>query len=175
MAAYPAHVFEDTRPAELRQGAWLHDAGFLDALKSSWQKQYADYLGKELSEQYVQALQDEQRLYDHDEALTIHAWVDNRIVGVSALRPLRGIHLITMLEVLPDFRSKGIGEQLVSAHSCVAQCLMAHVSIHRPRAKWFYEQLGFTVLQRQTVPHDQHDLEFDTLACTCSNLKPRSI
>lgn len=166
MAGFPDHVFEGRSPAQLRQGNWTSDITFLDVLRQSWLRQYADYLGHEAAAAYVEQLLSEGRLYAHYEPLTVHAWVDEKIVGVSALRPLQGIDLITMLEVHPDFHGRGIGSQLTRALCSASDRVMAHVSIHQPRVKVFYERLGFHVLDRTRERHGEHELEFDVVART---------
>ncbi|MFK7861189.1 MAG: GNAT family N-acetyltransferase [Granulosicoccus sp.] len=164
MADFPEYVFDDRSPAQLRQGDWKSDSGFLDVLRQSWLEQYTDYIGEQKAADYLDQLKMQGRLYDHHEPLTIHAWINGRIVGISALRPLPGIDLITMLEVRPEFRGKGIGKQLIEA-LCATSCrLMAHVSIHQPRARAFYERSGFHVLQRAQERHGDHLLEFDVVA-----------
>ena len=167
MAKFNAQVFLQNSPAQLRQGDWMSDKRFLDALRTSWLNQYADYIGQTKASDYIQLLDSEGRLFSHYEPLTIHAWVGNKIVGVSALRPLGELSLITMLEIVPEFRGKGIGGQLVSALSTASDKLMAHVSIHQPRAIQFYSGHGFHVLQRTQVQHGQHMLEFDVVAKSC--------
>ena len=164
MAQFPAQVFLEDSPAQLKRGDWMWDAHFVEALRESWLNQYADYIGREEATEYVQLLDREGRLFSHYDPLTIHACVDGRIVGVGALRPLGGLELITMLEVDPEFRNRGIGRQLVIALSTVSDKLMAHVSIHQPRALAFYVGIGFHVLQRSQVQHGQHLLEFDVVA-----------
>lgn len=162
--SFPAEVFAITSPARLRQGSWMSDASFLDALYRSWLDQYADYIGRQQACEYVEELKQQGRLYDHHDPLTVHAWVDERIVGVTALRPLQGIDLITMLEVLPQYRGCEIGAQLLEALCSASGALMAHVSVHKPRVLRFYQRHGFHVLQRATVQHGVHALEFDVVA-----------
>jgi len=168
MTAFPDHVFDDTGPARLRQGDWKADSQFLAALRQSWLRQYADYLGEEKAADYLDQLTTQGRLFDHHEPLTIHAWVDGKIVGITALRPLHGINLITMLEVRSEFRGRGIGVQLLQAVCSASDRIMAHVSIHQPRVKMFYKRSGFHVLNRTREPHGEHILEFDVLAKTTS-------
>ncbi|MFK8082765.1 MAG: GNAT family N-acetyltransferase [Granulosicoccus sp.] len=166
MAGFPEHVFYGDNPAQLRQGEWTSDRRFLDILRKSWLTHYADYLGEDKAAEYLQQLTEQERLFDHHEPLTIHAWVDGRIVGISALRPLPEIKLITMLEVHPDFQGLGIGTQLLKALCSASDRLMAHVSIHQPRVLDFYRRAGFHVLQRSRERHDAHVLEFDVVAKT---------
>ena len=164
MGEFCATVFVEDSPAQLRVGDWMSDTDFLDALRTSWLNQYADYIGPAKAKEYVDLLYQEGRLFSHHEPLTIHAWVEERIVGISALRPLNGIELITMLEVHPLYRGRGIGQQMVNALSSASVRLMAHVSIHQPRAMKFYTRLGFHVLRRSQVKHGQHLLDFDVVA-----------
>ncbi|MFK7994656.1 MAG: GNAT family N-acetyltransferase [Granulosicoccus sp.] len=168
MRQFPDNVFDSHHPAQLKQGEWKSDAGFLEALRVSWLGQYADYIGFEKAADYIEQLRAQGRLYDHHEPLTIHAWINGRIVGISALRPLPGIDLITMLEVHPDFRSRGIGKQLLLALCNASDRLMAHVSIHQPRVKEFYKRSGFHVLDRSEERHGDHMLMFDVLAKSIS-------
>ena len=164
MGEFCATVFVEDYPAQLRMGNWMSDTDFLAALRTSWLNQYADYIGQAKAAEYIDLLYKEGRLFSHHDPLTIHAWVEDRIVGISALRPLDGISLITMLEVHPEFRGRGIGQQIVNALSSASARLMAHVSIHQPRALKFYTRLGFHVLQRAQVSHGQHLLDFDVVA-----------
>lgn len=162
----PPEVFSTKGPAELRQGDWFSDPSFLAALKTSWCRQYADYIGEQRALEYVERLHSEQRLFAHYQPLTLHAWVDGRIVGISALRPLGKLDLITMLEVLPAYQSLGIGRQLLQGLSLASDRTMAHVSIHQPRVLAFYKRSGFHVLERSDVQHGEYRLEFDVVART---------
>ena len=157
-------VFENKTPATLKRGPWKDDTSFVSALKHSWQTQYADYLGDATASAYIQILDERGDLESHHEELTIHAHIDDQMVGIAALQPLTGLHIITMLEVLEAYRGKGIGAQLVQALCTVQTPVMAHVSIHQPRVKAFYIRQGFHVLQRETVQHDEYPLEFDVVA-----------
>ena len=163
---FTPEVFNTAGPAELRQGDWLSDPSFLVALNDSWCRQYADYIGEERAAEYVEQLKREHRLYDHYQPLTLHAWIDKRIVGISALRPLGKLDLVTMLEVLPAYQGRGVGRQLLQALSLVSERTMAHVSIHEPRVLTFYTGMGFHVLQRTRERHGKYLLEFDVVAKT---------
>ena len=163
---FTPEVFSTAGPAQLRQGEWSSDPSFLLALNDSWCRQYADYIGEERAAQYVEQLRTEHRLYDHYPPLTLHAWVDDHIVGISALRPLGKLDLVTMLEVLPAYQGRGIGRQLLQGLSVVSERTMAHVSIHQPRVLAFYKQFGFHVLKRSRERHGRYLLEFDVVART---------
>lgn len=163
---FPPEVFSTAGPAELRHGDWFSDSSFLAALTDSWCRQYADYIGETCAVEYVEQLRKEQRLYDHYQPLTLHAWVEGRIVGIGALRPLGKLDLVTMLEVLPTYQGHGIGRQLLQGLSLASERTMAHVSIHQPRVLAFYKQFGFHVLQRTRERHGKYLLEFDVVART---------
>jgi ribosomal protein S18 acetylase RimI-like enzyme len=164
MAVFSPEIFLQDTPAQLRQGGWANDPEFLEILRVSWRRQYAEYVGDAAARDYVARLERQGRLFSHHEPLTIHAWVDKRIVGISALRPLGALDLITMLEVHPEFRGRGIGEQLLTALTSTGNRVMAHVSIHQPRVLAFYVRQGFHVLERTHVKHGPHRLEFDVVA-----------
>ena len=164
MTEYPQSVFLDAHPAQLCCGDWRSDTSFLKILKASWLAQYAEYMGEAKASSYLDKLEREQRLFSHYDPLTIHAKVDQRIVGVAALRPLGKINLVTLLEVHPDLQCRGIGSQLLQALCIVSPRVMAHVSIHRPSVKKFYASQGFHLLKRDIVEHDSYQLPFDVLA-----------
>ncbi|MFK7853886.1 MAG: GNAT family N-acetyltransferase [Granulosicoccus sp.] len=161
---FPQSVFKQTEPATLLQCEWVHDKRFVELLHASWISQYADYLGADEAETLVHQLIASGEIYEHERAFTLQASVDDQLVGIAALRPLRGISLITMLEVIPEKQGNGIGRQLIAALDLVSDKLMAHVSLHRPPVVAFYSSLGFHTLQRTNVHHYGHDLEFDVMA-----------
>lgn len=161
---FPRQVFATCGPAQLKQGAWQFEADFCAALEQSWCSQFADYIGERDARLHINQLRQEGRLFHHHDPLTIQAWMKGRIVGVTSLRPLQGIDLITMLEVHPQFRGLGIGAQLIHAVCSASECLMAHVSIHQPRVQDFYMRQGFALLDSAMVRHGEHDLEFDVVA-----------
>lgn len=164
MTRFPASIFDQQAPARLRQGAWTDNTAFLENLRISWVSQFADYMGPQAASLHFKSLQNDGLLYTDNPDQTLHAWKGDRLVGVTALRPLSGIDLITMLEVDAAFRGQGIGGQLLEALCLASDCLMAHVSIHQPRVKAFYKRMGFHVLHRDKVQHGIHLLEFDVVA-----------
>lgn len=161
---FPDSVFRQTEPATLLQCDWVNDKQFVELLHASWISQYTDYLGADAAETLVHQLIANGEIYEHEQAFTLQASVDDQLVGIAALRPLSGISLITMLEVIPDKQGKGIGRQLITALDLVSDKLLAHVSLHRPLVAAFYSSLGFHTLQRASVHHYGYDLEFDVMA-----------
>jgi len=161
---FTKEVFSASKPAQLHQGNWTDDSHFVKALTSSWQFQYAQYIGDVAAARYAARLIKQGRMYAHFEPLTLLACIDGQNVGIAALRALDGVHLVTMLEVLEEYRGKAIGAQLLQALCTIRGPVMAHVSIHQPRVKAFYVSQGFHVLQRETVQHDEYLLEFDVVA-----------
>lgn len=151
-------------PAELTQQDWQNDSRFVAALYESWQAQYADYLGEAEASLLMERLQASGDLLQHYEPATVVAKIGTELVGLASLRPLKGLSLITMLEVIETARGKGVGRQLVEALGENSDRLLAHVSIHRPEAMAFYVTLGFQQLERTIVDHYGHDLEFDVVA-----------
>ena len=164
MTKFAPSVFLDNHPAQLRCGNWQWDEGFLKVLRASWLAQYSEYIGEEAASAYLAQLEREQRLFDHHDPLTVHACIDELIVGIGAVRPLGQLNLITLLEVHPQFQQQGIGRQMLQALYGVGPRTMAHVSIHRPSVRAFYQAQGFHVLQRDLVQHGPHMLPFDVLA-----------
>ncbi len=160
---FPKAALAQTGPATLHQWDWASDAVFVQALRQSWCAQYADYLGRKEANRLIEQLSASGDLYAHPLAATLVACQDNKPVGIAALRPLQGLSLITMLEILPDHRRLGIGRQLVQALSVSGERLLVHVSIHRPELCVFYNTLGFKLLKRSAVDHYGHALEFDIM------------
>jgi N-acetylglutamate synthase-like GNAT family acetyltransferase len=163
-SCFPDSVFNQTEPAVIVQGEWLTDKKFVTLLRSSWESQYADYLGIEAAESLVRQLTANREIYEHYAPLTLQATVDGQMVGIAALRPLEGISLVTMLEVIPANQGQGIGQQLIKALGSASEKLLTHVSIHRPAVAAFYSSLGFHLLDRTTLDHYGHQLEFDVMA-----------
>lgn len=164
---FSSQIFAQTRPACLRQEEWLTDTQFLVELKDSWVQQYSDYIGHEQAMALINQLDRDGSLYEHDPKFTLQAWVEDRRVGICALRQLgkhRELALITMLEVGKNHQNLGIGRQMVQALESASEHLMAHVSVHRPHIKVFYEKLGFSTLERSVVDHYGHELLFDVMA-----------
>lgn len=143
--------------------AWPEDEGFLQALYKSWIQQYADYLGQAVAASLVERLLASGRLFPPAEQPLIVAHCGEELVGIACLRPLQGLSLITMLEVLEPCQQQGVGRALIAALEKRSDRLLAHVSIHRPLVRTFYQRLGFTILARSVVDHYGHPLEFDVL------------
>ncbi len=162
-SCFPDSVFNQTEPAVIVQGEWLADKKFVTLLRTSWESQYADYLGIEVAESLVKQLTDNREIYEHYAPLTLQATVGGQLVGIAALRPLEGISLVTMLEVVPANQRQGIGQQLIKALGTASGKLLTHVSIHRPAVAAFYSSLGFHQLNRTTLDHYGHQLEFDVM------------
>lgn len=147
-----------------RSAAWRDDERFAVELRASWEQQYADYLGVSVARALVAELEAGGKLlHDNDPAPWV-ASIDARPVGIAALEPLGALSLITMLEVIPIHRGRGIGSRLLHALIAEAPGLVAHVSIHRPRVLDLYVRNGFSVLKREQVDHDGHLLTFDVVA-----------
>ena len=160
---FSAKVFSAAAPAVLQHVDWVSNEEFVAALCASWQAQYAEYIGEREAVRLVDRLVHSGEILAHEPACTLVAVFDNQAAGIASIRQLNGISLITVLEVLEDYRGQGIGRQLVEAVSTVNTPLLAHVSIHRPEVRAFYESLGFQTLQRSTVDHYEHTLLFDVM------------
>lgn len=144
--------------------SWPRDPAFLDALHASWTDQYAEYIGDAAAKALVAQLLDAGELYPDEQQLVQVATVGSELAGVAACRSLEGLSLVTMLEVLDDYRHRGVGSHLLaSLQARTEQRLLAHVSIHRPGVLRFYEAQGFRRLPRTGVDHYGHELEFDVL------------
>ena len=163
-SCFPGSVFKQTEPAVMVQVEWLADEKFVKLLRASWVSQYADYLGVETAESLVEQLTASREIYEHYAPLTLQATVEGEMVGIAALRPLEGISLVTMLEVLPANQGQGIGQQLIKALDATSEKLLTHVSIHRPAVAAFYSSLGFHLLERTTLDHYGYQLKFDVMA-----------
>ena len=164
MEVFASSVFDQHGPADLSQGNWQDDERFVAYLRASWEEQYADYLGADAAGHLIARLVRSGALFKHHEPTTLLASIDGRRVGIAALRPLGELSLVTLLEVVPAYRGRGIGSQLLRAMSSSTRGLVAHVSIHRPRLLDLYVQTGFAVLQRSVVDHHGHPLMFDVVA-----------
>jgi len=86
------------------------------------------------------------------------------LVGEDGPNGPGGLSLITLLEVVPAHRGRGIGTRLLQALQGEGAALVAHVSIHRPRVRALYLAAGFAPLRRTVVEHRGHALPFDVLA-----------
>jgi GNAT superfamily N-acetyltransferase len=156
-------ALDEVGPAVVSWHGWPEDPVFLCALRQSWTAQYADYLGDLQAAALVDQLIDDDLLYPQQNQTVCLANMDGRTVGLAGSRALSGIHLVTMLEVLESHRSLGVGRQLLDCLRKPPDRQLAHVSIHRPGVRSFYERLGFIALERCVVDHYGHALEFDVL------------
>ncbi|MGQ7844313.1 GNAT family N-acetyltransferase [Granulosicoccus sp. 3-233] len=144
--------------------AWPRDATFLEALHVSWIEQYADYIGEAAAHALVNRLLVTDELYPGEGQQVQLALIGTRPVGVAACRSMQGLSLITMLEVLSEHRQQGVGSRLLTdLQARTTERLFAHVSIHRPQVRRFYERQGFRCLSRTCVDHYGHALEFDVM------------
>ncbi len=144
--------------------AWPCNTAFLEAMRTSWISQYAEYIGQSHAQTLVAELLEAGELYPREDQLVPLAMVGANPVGVAVSRSMQGLALITMLEVLPAYRHQGVGRRLIDALEVPkGERLMAHVSIHRPEVLHFYEQQGFLRLRRTLVDHRGHELEFDVV------------
>lgn len=149
---------------QIRSSVWPCDASFLEALHASWAGQYADYIGESSAVALVNSLLESGELYPDKEQVIQLATIDSEPVGIAASRALKGLSLITMLEVLEAYRHRGVGRRLLAGlQARTQQRLLAHVSIHRPGVLRFYESQGFCKLPRTRVDHYGHELEFDVV------------
>lgn len=155
---------DSCRPVTLSRGPWRHDERFVASLHASWERQYADYLGRDAARALVRSLARSGALYRHHDPSTLIASLDGRLIGVAATRPTGPLALLTLLEVIPAYRGRGIGSRLLNALDSGAAGLVAHVSVHRPRVRALYVAAGFSVLDRTVVDHGGHPLEFDVVA-----------
>ncbi len=160
---FNTNVLGVAAPAVLQHAEWTNNEEFVAALCASWQAQYADYIGEPEALTLVGRLLHSGEILAHEPTSTLVAVFDEQHAGIASIRQLDGISLITVLEVLDEYRGQGIGRQLIEALATVNTPLLAHVSIHRPKVKTFYESLGFQALQRSTVDHYEHALLFDVM------------
>lgn len=143
---------------------WTQDALFLSKLRKSWHDQYAEYLGADAATNLLEQLHRTGKIYEHDVPGTLIASDKGTPVGIAAIRRLPEISLITLYEVIPDYRGKGVGQQLLEAVCTVSGPLVAHVSIHRPWLISIYERHGFKSLGTEPVDHFGHELIFQVVA-----------
>lgn len=153
-----------TEPVTVSEATWPDDEFFLQKIQMSWIDQYAEYLGQAVAESLVKRLLASGELYPPAEQPLVVARSGDNLIGIACLRPLHGLSLITMLEVLESCQHRGVGRALIAALEERSERLLAQVSIHRPLVKTFYQELGFSVLERGIVDHYGHLLEFDVLA-----------
>ena len=153
-----------TVPVIVSDASWPVDETFLQSLQTSWVDQYAEYLGQSVAASLVERLLVSGQLYPPPvEQPLVIARSGEELVGIACLRPLHKLSLITMLEVLESYQQKGVGKALIKALEQHSERLLAHVSIHRPPVRAFYQRLGFNLLERGEVDHYGHLLEFDVM------------
>ncbi len=150
-------------PAILVDVEWSKNQAFLELLQQSWLSQYSDYMGEKSAASLLAHLHETGKIYDHDAAGTLVASIDDQLVGVAAIRYIQDVSLVTLFEVIPTFHGKGIGHQLLSALCTIEVPLVAHVSIHRPWLKKFYEKHEFVEIGAEKVDHFGHALTFDVM------------
>ena len=152
-----------TTPITVTEASWPEDETFLRALQASWVAQYSDYLGQAAAVSLIERLLVSGELYPLAEQPLVVAYSGEQLVGIGCLRPLQKLSLITMLEVLQSSRHQGVGKALMAALEQRSERLLAHVSIHRPLVRAFYQGLDFNLLERIKVDHYGHLLEFDVM------------
>jgi len=164
MGHSPIEILAQCHSGAACRTRWPDDAALVAELRASWVQQYADYLGRPEAQRLVASLERSGDVFRHDPSATFVAWAGGRRVGVAASRCLGGLSLITLLEVVPTHRGRGIGTRLLRALQGDGAALMAHVSIHRPAVRALYLAAGFAPLRRTVVEHRGHELPFDVLA-----------
>lgn len=162
-SVFPDEVFAQPGCVQFKQGDWLGQKEFIDELRRSWVAQYTDYLGADIASKLVQQLIDDGSLFKHDERATLQAWSGGELVGITSLRQLDGLSMITLLEVHSRYQKQGIGRLLLQALETASPRLLAHVSIHRPHLKMFYNRCGYVELQPTVIDHYGHQLAFDVM------------
>lgn len=88
---------------------------------------------------------------------------DGRITGCCALEIMwRDLAEIKSLSVSREFQDRGIGRQLVQAAVDEAALLGLHRVFALTRSQGFFQQLGFEIVDRNSLPHKIWD---DCLRC----------
>ena len=143
----------------------------MSSLCKSWCSQYADYIGSEAAADLVSKARASGEIYAHNAQGSLVAKLQDEVVGVTAVRDLEKLFLITILEVVPEHQGKGIANQLLTAICTVRKPVMVHVSIHRPWLTALYEKHGFKTLGPEEVDHYGHSLVFDVMVKAVSPLE----
>lgn len=156
-------AIDTSNPAQITQSDWKQDKAFLLTLRTSWQSQYADYIGAQAAEALVEQLHTSGEIYEHSAPGTLVATLDKQLVGIAAVRDVQKLFLLTLFEVAPEHQGKGIAKQLLTAICTAQKPLLAHASIHRPWLKSFYEKQGFTALAPEAVEHYGHSMMFNVM------------
>ena len=100
----------------------------------------------------------------------------DRLVGCAAIEPYDGVALLRSVAVAPDQRGTGVGTNLVHAVEDLARDRGATslILLTETAEPWF-SRLGYTVIDRSTVPVDvARSVEFET-ACSTSAVAMRRI
>jgi amino-acid N-acetyltransferase len=92
----------------------------------------------------------------------------DRLVGCAAIEPYDGAALLRSLAVVPDRRGAGVGTRLVHAVEDLARDRGARslILLTETAEPWF-SRLGYTLIDRSTVPSDvARSVEFETACST---------
>lgn len=135
----------------------------MSILCSSWQSQYAEYIGSKAADSLINQLRSTGEIYNHNVKGTLIATLNDQKVGIIAIRDLDKMFLITLLEVLPDHQRKGIASQMLNEICTVKKPVLVHVSVHRPWLRKLYEKHGFQSLAPEVIDHYGHLMTFDVM------------
>jgi len=100
-----------------------------------------------------------------------------RVVGCAAIEPHDGAALLRSVAVAPDQRGSGVGTSLVHAIEDLARERGARsVILLTETAEPWFGRLGYTVIDRSTVPADvARSVEFVTACSTSAVAMQRSL
>lgn len=124
-------------------------------------------------------LQKEKLPYQDANAENIHffmAFADKEFVGIVGLEKFSDVALLRSLVVFDKFRNKGYGREIINQiieYSKKKE--IKELFILTTTVKYFFEHLGFKVIERGNVPNDiKSTTEFTSLcpaSATCMHLK----